>query len=492
MHPPALGGLDELRAVGITVSTEAGELAARTRDCWPALTMRERAGEQLVQPAAVVWPATTEQVADVYRWATRRRVPVVPYGGGAGVTGGAAPVAGGIILDTKRLRAILGLDEVSGIVTVQPGVIGQTLEEWLAARSRTLGHFPSSITVSSVGGFAAARSAGQASTRYGPFAMMVCGLEAVLPDGTILRRAPQPASAAGPDLAGLLLGAEGTLGVITELSLRVHPAPEAMVFRGFMVPSFGAGLAALRTVLQRGLRPAVVRLYDEHETQLSHAEVAPGCLLVTVCEGWPPLAALEAAALADVVAAAGGDDLGEDPARHWHAHRYDVSYRLADLLKPSGLLGDAGAVDTLEIAAPWGLLDGAYAAVRAAVAGHADLVLCHASHAYPDGACCYFSFVIGGTGDEAAARARYESAWRDAMAAALGAGATISHHHGIGLLRAPWLAAELGDGQMALLRRIKGAVDPAGIANPGKLGLGGGYAESRTHASAPPQIGSRR
>jgi alkyldihydroxyacetonephosphate synthase len=465
--------LDELRVLlgDAAVSTHPAELAARTRDCWPRLSMRERAGEQLLRPTAVVWPASTEQTAALYAWATRNRVPLVPYGGGGGVTGGAAPVPGCVMVDTKAMDTIGPLDEVSGLVTVQPGVIGQNLEEWLGARGWTLGHFPSSITVSSVGGFAAARSAGQSSTKYGKFEHMVAGLVAVLPDGTVVERRPQPASAAGPDLTQVLLGGEGTLGVITEVTLRIHPVPEAIRLRGYRLPSFDAGLDVIRGVLRRGLRPAVVRLYDEAETSLFHAEVGEGCLLITMCEGWAPLVDLEEQTVTEAVAAAGGADLGEGPGRHWHEHRYDASYRLAEYLKPGGAFGDAVAVDTLEVGASWGRLRSAYDGVGAALGSAMDLVLCHASHAYSDGACLYFTFGAAGQGDEDAVRARYDAAWTAAMTAALSAGATITHHHGVGLLRAPWLPQELGEGAFTMLERIKAALDPAGIANPGKLGL---------------------
>jgi len=454
------------------VATDPAELASRTRDCWPRLTIRERSGERLPEPGAVVWPANVEEAAAVYRWATERGVAVVPYGGGGGVTGGTAPLAGCLMLDSKRLLDLGPIDEVSGLVRVGAGVMGQQLEEWLGVRGWTLGHFPSSITVSSVGGFAAARSAGQASTKYGKFEHMVAGIEAVLPDGTIVRRRPQPASAAGPDLIQLLLGGEGTLGLITAVDLRIHPKPEAMDFRAYRLPSFQAGLDTMRAVLRRDLRPAVVRLYDEAETGLNHSEVGGGCLLVTVCEGWGPLVAVERRALDEAVRAHGGDDLGEGPARHWHAHRYDVSYRLADYIKPHGMLGEAVALDTCEVAAPWGLLPATYDAVRAAFGEVMDLVLCHASHAYRDGAALYFTFGCAPQGDEEQARTRYDAAWKGAMEAALSVGATITHHHGVGLLRAPYLAAELGEGGMLTLRRIKEALDPAGIANPGKLGLG--------------------
>ena len=453
------------------VSIDVAELSARTRDCWPRLSMRERAGERLERPAAVAWPTTTEQVAALYRWASARKVPVVPYGGGGGVTGGAAPVPGCVMLDTKRMADIGPLDEVSGLVTVGPGVIGQVLEEWLGARGWTLGHFPSSITVSSVGGFAAARSAGQSSTKYGKFEQMVAGLTAVLPDGTVVRSAPQPASAAGPDLTQILLGSEGTLGVITELVLRVHLVPEAIVLRGYRVPDFGAGLGVVRAVLRQGLRPAVLRVYDEADTGLFHPEVGGGCLLITMCEGWAPLAALEHKAIGLAVAAHGGSDLGEEPGRRWHERRYDASYKLADYLKPAGAFGDAVALDTMEVAAPWRALPSAYDAVRAALGTAMDLVLCHCSHAYSDGACLYFTFGAAAAGDEDSARRRYDAGWSAALDAAVGAGATITHHHGVGLLRAPWLRQELGEGGWTMLERIKAALDPAGIANPGKLGL---------------------
>lgn len=468
------GLLAELRVLvgDAQLSTDPLELGAHARDCSPGLSMQERAGVALPRPGAVVWPRDTDEVAALYRWASAHGVAVVPFGGGGGVCGGAAPEPGGVVLDTKRMSAILDLDEVSGLVRVQPGVIGQRLEEWLGARGWTLGHFPSSITVSSIGGFAAVRSAGQASTRYGTFPAMVRGLEAVLPDGTVVRRRAQPASAAGPDLAGLLLGAEGTLGLITELDLLVHPRPEALGFRGFRLPSFAVGLDVLRALMRTGLRPAVLRLYDETETGFNHPEVGGGCLLVLMAEGWGDLVDLEVRTAQGVVAAHGGADLGEEPARHWHAHRYDVSYRLADFLKPGGTFGDAVALDTCEIAASWRRLPAAYEAVRAALAAESDVVLCHASHAYADGACLYFTFGAAGQGDEVAVRRRYEAAWAAALPAAIASGATMTHHHGVGLLRAPWLAEELGEGGFALLSRIKSALDPAGIANPGKLGLG--------------------
>lgn len=469
MDSERLAGLRQL-VPAERLSVDGDERAAHGRDCWPRLIMAERAGQAPAGPDAVAWPASHDEAAALYRWATAEGVALVPYGGGGGVCGGAAAAAGTVAVDTKRMSHIGPLDATSGLVAVGPGVIGQTLEEWLGPRGWTLGHFPSSITLSSVGGFAAARSAGQASTKYGVFADMVAGLTAVLPDGTTLRRRPVPATAAGPDLVGLLLGGEGALGLITELVLRVRPKPAAVRYAAWRLPAFPAGLTALRKVVQQDLRPAVLRLYDETDTAMSHPDV-DGCVLICVAEGHERLVDVEIDALADAVAAAGGDDLGEAPARHWHAHRYDVSYRLADAAKPGGLLGHASAVDTLEIAATWRDLPGAYAAVRDALGAHMDLVGCHASHAYPDGACLYFTLAAGGDGDEARARARYDAAWHAAMDAALTAGATITHHHGIGRLRAPWLERELGDGGMDALSAIKRALDPGDVANPGALGL---------------------
>jgi alkyldihydroxyacetonephosphate synthase len=329
----------------------------------------------------------------------------------------------------------------------------------------TVGHFPSSIMCSTVGGWVAARGAGQLSTRYGKAEDLVVALEAVLPDGEVWRTTPAPRTAAGPDVWRLLAGAEGTLGVVTEVTFRLSPLPAVRRFGGWLFASLGEGLAALRDVMRTGARPAVLRLYDELDTTLVLGREG-GALLVTVCEGDPDVVAAEEAVLRR--ACAGATDLGAEPGEHWWEHRYDVSFNLPRVLS-GRLLGPHGVADTIEVAALWSLLPGVYDAMKAAMQPHAAVVFAHVSHCYPEGASIYWSFATDAS-SSADALARYDAVWSAAMSACREAGGTIGHHHGVGQARAPWLASELGAG-FDVLRAVKAALDPAGVLNPGKLGL---------------------
>ncbi|HVY60155.1 MAG TPA: FAD-binding oxidoreductase, partial [Planctomycetota bacterium] len=355
----------------------------------------------------------------------------------------------------------------------------------------------SSIYCSTLGGWLAARSAGQASTKYGKIEDMCVGLEAVLPSGEVAVARPTPRSAAGPDWKQVLIGSEGTLGVITRAWLRIAPLPEARRFLCYRFPGVAAGLGAIRRVLRRGLRPSVVRLYDPLDTLvgvsggggtkgvvaeaakavferakhllLAHPDWAPlldhlagGCHAVFVCEGDRDLADLEARAIAAEAALAGAEDRGPGPAEHWMAHRYDVSYKGAPIFR------EGGFVDTMELAAPWDAIEGVYRRVRAAIQPHA-VTLAHFSHAYPEGCSVYFTFAAA-VDDGAAAEARYDAIWRDGIAAAQAAGANVSHHHGVGLGKAAFMREELG-GFLDAYRAVKAALDPRNVLNPGKMGL---------------------
>ncbi len=472
--PMETARLDELTALlpPGRVTTEPVELELHAADFWPRLVMARRRGETLAPPAAVVRPAATAEVATVLRWCHERDVAVVPFGGGTGVCGGAAAVADAITLDLQGLDAVVDLDHVSGTVTVQPGIVAQALEDFLAHRGWTLGHFPASIHGATVGGLLAVRSAGQASSGYGKLEDLVVGLEAVLADGTVFEAKPVPASAAGPDLKRLFLGGEGTTGVITQATLSLHPKPETTLDRGFLFSDLEAGLDAIRQLLRAGVTPTVVRLYDETDTAMTFGghklELPRGCLTIVAAEGSERVARFVADAARQLLTQAGGRDLGPGPGEYWRSQRYDASYQFASYMRPDGVFGNAVMLDTMEVAALWSRLPGLYERVRAALSAHADVVLAHVSHVYPEGACIYFTFGAA-PGQEALALARYDAAWEAGQRAALAAGGTISHHHGVGLLRVPWVAEELGTGGLEVLRRVKAALDPAGGLNPGKL-----------------------
>lgn len=449
-----------------TVSFDEEDRAAHARDWWPDAIVRERSGASPVVPAAVVRPSSVEQVALVLAWADRTGRAVVAYGGGSGVCGGAQAIAGGIALDTRALTGV-AIDETTLTVEAGAGVMGPHLEAALAARGLTLGHFPQSIDISTVGGWCATRSAGQKSGAYGRIDDMVLGLEVVLAGGRIVRFPARAGSSAGPDLMRLFLGSEGTLGVITRATLKVRPAPGDVRFAAYGFPAFAGGLGAMRSIAQSPAVPAVARLYDEADAGIAFRERAPGgSVLILRYEGDD--IERESRLVAAAVEAAGGREVDAALAEAWWEHRNDAVATFGKIMR-EGALGPTAVVDTMEVSGAWPAHE-LYDAVRAALQPHADLVACHASHIYSHGVCLYFTFALLNSPDDAAAQERYDAVWRAGMRAVLDAHGTTTHHHGVGLARAPWIAEDLGEG-MHVLRAVKAALDPNGIMNPGKAGL---------------------
>ncbi len=427
-------------------------------------------------PDAIVAPADHNAVLAVLRYCSAHGIAVVPFGGGTSVVGGVDPVRGRfptvIALDLRRLDTLTDVDAVSGTATLGAGLTGPQAEKLLAAHGLSLGHFPQSFEFATIGGFAATRSSGQASAGYGRFDDMVQRLVVATPRGTLdLGRAP--ASAAGPDLRELFVGSEGTLGVITSVTVRVHPIPETTAYQAWSFPDFATGAAALRTVVQTGAAPTVLRLSDEAETGLNLARSsdiggAPvsGCLAVTTFEGTAAHVAARSAEASELLSSAGGTALGTAPAEQWEHGRFAAPY-LRDALLDVGVL-----CETLETATSWSNLANLKAKVTAALSdsltgqGTPALVMCHISHTYPTGASLYFTVVAKQLEDPIAQ-------WRVAKTAAgdaiMAAGATITHHHAVGADHRPWMGAEVGDLGVQVLRAVKHELDPAGVLNPGKL-----------------------
>ncbi|MBN6054404.1 FAD-binding oxidoreductase [Nonomuraea sp. RK-328] len=440
--------------------------------------LRMRAGDALDAPDAVVLPGSHAEVAAVLELCSRECVAVVPFGGGTSVVGGLTPdrsrgatgdgpgtFAGVVALDLARLDRLVGLDAESRVAELEPGLRAPEAERLLAAHGMTLGHFPQSFEYATLGGFAAARSSGQASAGYGRFDDMVVGLTAATPTGTLeLGRAPR--SAAGPDLRHLLLGSEGALGVITSLRLRVRPVPAEKVYEGWRFPTFREGAAALRALAQDGPLPTVLRLSDETETMVGLARPdalgggGAGCLVIAGYEG-ASVAAARAGAGA-VLARHGGEPLGEEPGRAWERGRFSAPY-LRDSLLAAG-----ATVETLETACFWSGLPRLYDAVRLALLGAlgSPLVMCHVSHVYETGASLYFTVVTAQDGDPVKQWAEAKRATLEAIA---GAGGTVSHHHGVGRDHREAYADELGPVGVEALRAVKARLDPRGVLNPGVL-----------------------
>jgi alkyldihydroxyacetonephosphate synthase len=450
--------------------------------------VRLRRGRGLTAPDAVAYPADHDEVAEVLAACAQEAVAVVPFGGGTSVVGGVEPLRGpfaaAVSLDLARMSGLRALDVRSELATFAAGTTGPDAERLLGARGLTLGHFPQSFEFSTVGGWAATRSAGQASTGYGRIDELVVALRAATPAGE-LATLQVPASAAGPDLRELLLGSEGVLGVITEVTLRVRPRPRAQRFDGYSLPGFAAGIEALRALEQSGAAPDLARLSDEEETCLSlalatrpaasrllHAYVQrrgqrAGCLTILGFDGAPSQVARRRARARSVLRRHGAIALGPAPGAAWAKGRFHGAY-LRDELMSRGVL-----VDTLETATSWMALPALHrdvgAALRGALArrGTPAVVMCHVSHLYPTGASLYFTFLA--RQHLGAELEQWHAAKSSASDAISRAGATITHHHAVGRDHAPWLPAEVGELGIAALRAVKARVDPAGIMNPGKL-----------------------
>ena len=431
------------------------------RDLWPLAIMDERAGRAAPR-VLVVRPSGREQVAAVLRWATANRVAVSPLGGGSGVCGAFGPEAGEVALDMAAFDRVFEIDETNLLCRCEAGVNGMALERRLNERGLTLGHYPSSLPGTTVGGLVSTRSAGQESSRYGAIDQMVVSLAVVLPDGTFAAPRPGPRSAAGPALHELFVGAEGGLGVVLGAVLRVHRLPETTVGRGYAIADLSRGLDVMRAVMQAGIRPLVMRLYDADDAAFNGYDVNQGeCALVVATAGPTDVAGAEARTVR--LFAAGARDLGEEAWARWERHRFDLSAdRMKTLLTPAG-----SYLDTIELAAVWTLLPALHERVKSAIAV-GGLALCHFSHAYEHGCCAYFTF--GGAADtEPEARTAYQRAWEGAMSAALEIGATITHHHGVGQARSRWIADEMG-GWMRVWSAVKMGLDPEGTMNPRALG----------------------
>ncbi len=461
-----------------SVSVLDGDRAEAGRDWWPVAIGWAAAGAVPSRPSLVARPTDTDQVSAVLALCDEAGVPVTPAGGRSGVCGASIPLFGGVALDLCGLAGIGDVDGTSLVADLRAGTFGPDVEAGLRdGHGLTLGHWPQSMDLSTVGGWLACRGAGQYSNRYGKIEDMVLGLEVVLADGRIVRTGGRgPRSATGPDLTQLFVGSEGTLGVITGGRFRVHPVPAGEGRRAFGFATFADGLDACRRILRRGAAPAVLRLYDAAESGRNFEQPDTN-LLIVLDEADPALVDATLAVVDRECAGAAPMDAGL--VDRWLAHRNDVS-ALAPLWR-AGIV-----VDTVEVSARWAALPGLYDAVIGALGRLPGTLAAssHQSHAYTDGACLYFTFAGRPPADvagEAAARdawiaAYYRTAWDEVTAATLDAGGALSHHHGIGLNRGRFLAEGLG-GAFDVLVALKAALDPHGILNPGKLGLPTPYGE---------------
>lgn len=449
---------------------------------------RLRGGRLDAAPDAVLLPADADAVQHALHVCAAEGVAVVPFGGGTSVVGGVEPLRGVhsrlVSLDLARLRG-MEVDARSLTARLGAGLRGPEAEAGLAKHGVVLGHYPQSFEYATVGGFAATRSAGQASSGYGRFDSLVSSVSLIAPSGD-LRTLETPHSAAGPALRELVVGSEGIFGVIPEVTVRVRPAPRQRRYEAWIAESFEAGAEIVRALAQGPGLPDVIRISDQEETEVSLALSGPrgiagrlfggyldlrrrgnGCLIVVGFEGGEESVARRRALSVRALHRGGAVYLGQAAGRSWEHGRYQGPY-LRDTLMEMGAM-----VETLETSHTWARLGALHAAVGNAIRdslsgqGTPGMVFCHLSHAYPDGASLYFTFIARARqGEELEQWGKVKRAASEAIVAN---GGTITHHHGVGRDHAPYMEAEVGQTGLDALRAVKEQLDPVGIMNPGKL-----------------------
>jgi alkyldihydroxyacetonephosphate synthase len=460
--------IDELGEVVGTASTDPDDRAAAARDwSWPSLFAAQQGRPAL--PDVVVRAAGDDEIAATLRLATEHGVPVVPRGGGSGVMGAAVPYSGGVVVDVSAMDRILEVDELSLTATVEAGLNGRAFERALNERGLSFPHYPASAEWASVGGYVAARGSGVLSSRYGKIEDQVLALRVVTATGEVIDTLPVPRHAVGPELTQLFVGSEGTLGVITRVTVRLVPLPEHRRFEAVSLSSLEDGVERLRGVMQRGIRPAVIRFYD---TESSSGSLSPivgrqldGPTVLLMFEGERAVAEAEADS---TLRRLGGTRLEPELCETWWERRYDF-YHPPHYPQLPAMWG------TIDAVAPYGRILDVYHGVREALAPFADDGLrlrTHFSHWYEWGTMVYPRFVIADASGVEDPLALYKRIWATGVEAIFAAGGLINDHHGIGSTLAPYVERQWGPAY-GTLQRIKRALDPAGVMNPGKLGFGG-------------------
>jgi alkyldihydroxyacetonephosphate synthase len=470
------------------VFTDAEDRLRHATGCGYADLARLRSGHLDAAPDAVLLPASPDVVQRVLALCATEGVAVVPFGGGTSVVGGVEPLRGShgrvVSLDLARLRDV-EVDTRSLTARLGAGQRGPEAEAELAEHGVVLGHYPQSFEYATIGGFAATRSVGQASSGYGRFDSLVSSVRLIAPAGD-LRTLETPHTAAGPALREVVVGSEGVFGVIPEVTVRVKPAPRERRYEAWMAESFDAGSEIVRALAQGSGLPDVIRVSDEEETEVSLALSGPrglagslfggylglrrrrgGALVIVGFEGDEESVARRRALTVRALRGGGAAYLGQSAGRSWEHGRYQGPY-LRDTL-----MGMGAMVETLETSHTWRRLGELHAAVGTAIRdslaaqGTPGLVFCHLSHAYADGASLYFTFISRArSGEEIEQWRQVKRAASEAIVATEG---TITHHHAVGRDHAPYMEAEVGKTGLDVLRTVKDQLDPAGIMNPGKL-----------------------
>jgi len=447
------------------LSDNPSTIEAHSYDAWPVAIKWRQQGKQPCKPEAIALPHTTSEVSALLKQCNANCIPVTPWGLGSSVVGSPLTEAGGVVIDLSEMARTIHVDEENLLVTVEAGKRGDILEAELNDKGYTLNQSPQSLDRSTVGGWVATRATGQLSSLYGGMEDQLIAIKVVLPDGQVVQTKQTPRAAIGLDVKEIFLGSEGTFGIVTEVTTRIFTLKPYRRLETITFDSVNDGINVMRSLTRQGIKPFLVRFYDVDEAR--HAMQDPEfdkCAMFLGFEGIQVMADAEYDVVLGICKENNGQAIGSAGVDGWMGRRYDFSAIEKVLAQPGGV------AETIEISDFWSSIEGTYTELKEALAPLADEVLCHFSHVYAQGTSLYV-ILVGQVEDAAAAEARIKQFWDISMNICLKRGAATSHHHGVGLARKAFVAEDQGDGMM-VGRKIKAALDPNNIMNPGKLGYG--------------------
>jgi alkyldihydroxyacetonephosphate synthase len=456
------------------VITDQSEMDCQKVDVWWITRYRMFQGKDIPQPYAIVFPENKEQIIELVNYCNIHKLPITPRGGGAGDSGGSIALKGGITVDTKRMDRILKIYDKSLTVRVQPGILQKHLEEYLNRRGYTMNHFPASFHTSTLGGFVSTNGTGILSSKYGKLIDMVHQLEVVLPDGKLFKSLPVNHHSAGPDFSKLFIGAEGTLGIITEILCKIYPLPEKRTFMAFLLPNLKEGIEAGRKIMTSGLVPCIMRFYDETDTihilKSQYEMEGEGCFFMVGFDGLKDVVDIQTKIASEIISETKGKDLGDKQAWIWWKDRLKSYYPPLDYVCEPWI---TAVTDTV---APYEDIENVYWSMKSAVENgfkeYGAVFHAHFSHWYDWGTSIYPSFLVKDVPkDYNEAVKLYEEIINASIRASIKNGGVINEHHGIGMRLGRFMEEGYGKESFDLVRKIKKALDPNNIMNPGKFGL---------------------
>jgi alkyldihydroxyacetonephosphate synthase len=422
------------------------------RDWWPIFRISsEEEGRALV----ALKPVNIEEVGKVVKYATTSKIPISCRGGGSSVTGASVP-SGGIVVDMSAMNRVLDVDETNRTIVVESGAKLSDVESKLNQRGFTLGQFPQSFELATIGGYISTMGTGQNSTRYGGIEDSVLRLQVALPDGEVIwtRWRDVPRSSVGPDLSRLFIGSEGAFGIILAAELRIQRVAEHTWKAAALFENFASAVSVVKKLMDLDVQPAVCRVYNEVESAFQFGNTKTTALLVYSFSSSRVMEAVTS----EVLELLGSDGTLGEPSlvNMWLGKRFAFREQI------ESIRGMGYTFDTAEIASNWGRLLDLYEDVVTELGGLDGVaaVGAHLSHLYHQGACIYFTLVFKPV------KELYWTLWNTMSRITEKHDATISHHHGVGILKAQFARKEIPS---ELLRLLKNAIDPERIMNPNKL-----------------------